>query len=581
MSTDRYFVATGLDDEQRRRMADDLGGEGCVILIDRPRCIVAAAKTAPVIMLGDEGLIIGALYTAGRHERVSELSKDLSASIVAGRGELLVKAYWGSYVAILRGPDAEEVAILRAPLSGLPCLYRTTYNGSFAASDVALLERFGGLRRAIDWDALTRFAISPDLRFEETCLAGVREVRGGDRVELVGRASKATTLWSPWMFAARERQFDDRTEAARRLRDTVNAAMSTFASNSERAIVLLSGGLDSSVVTASAAASNYPVRAVTVCTNVPSGDEREFARATAEHVRVGLAVRHFDLDGIDLGRSAAAELPRPVARAFEFEGRRQAWLEAQSFGADTVLSGGGGDNIFCLQQSIAPVTDALESFDDRREFWRVARELSKLTGATLFTIARRAWFRSRQRGRQPPMPTDLRFLTPGLAHSTELLSHPWLVRPATVLQGKGAHVAGLVGVQGLTEDSGPLEQLPLQFPLLAQPVVELCLRIPSYFWFDNGCNRAIARHAFASLLPPEIAWRRSKGTPDGFVIDIYDTCRQQIRSMLLDGVLAARGLLDLPALAAVLDDPRPVRGTDHGRIMRLVDIEAWARSIQS
>ena len=150
MSADRYFFATGLDDEQRRRMTDDLGGEGFVILIDRPRCIVAAAKTVPVIMLGDEGLIIGSLYTAGRRERVSELSKDMNASIVASRGELMVKAYWGSYVAILRGRDADEAAIVRAPLGGLPCLYRTTYNGSFAASDVALLERFGGLRRAIE-----------------------------------------------------------------------------------------------------------------------------------------------------------------------------------------------------------------------------------------------------------------------------------------------------------------------------------------------------------------------------------------------------------------------------------------------
>ncbi len=146
-----------------------------------------------------------------------------------------------------------------------------------------------------------------------------------------------------------------------------------------------------------------------------------------------------------------------------------------------------------------------------------------------------------------------------------------------VLPGKAAHVALLLGPQYLTEDSDPRAPRRFLYPLLAQPVVELCLRIPTWLWFERGCNRAVARRAFEAALPEQVAWRRSKGSPDAFLVALFESRRQQIRTLLLDGNLAGHGLLDCDALAAYLDDPRPVRGSRHVRILRLVDAEAWSR----
>ena len=88
----------------------------------------------------------------------------------------------------------------------------------------------------------------------------------------------------------------------------------------------------------------------------------------------------------------------------------------------------------------------------------------------------------------------------------------------------------------------------------------------------------IARlRAFEATLPEQVAWRRSKGSPDAFLVALFESRRQQIRRLLLDGNLAGHGLLDCDALAAYLDDPRPVRGSGHVRILRLVDAEAWSR----
>src|SRR3546814_15687375 len=54
-------------------------------------------------------------------------------------------------------------------------------------------------------------------------------------------------------------------------------------------------------------------------------------------------------------------------------------------------------------------------------------------------------------------------------------------------------------------------------PLLSQPIVELCLSIPTWQWVRGGRDRAVARAAVADLLPALIAQRRTKGGQTGFL----------------------------------------------------------------
>jgi asparagine synthase (glutamine-hydrolysing) len=102
--------------------------------------------------------------------------------------------------------------------------------------------------------------------------------------------------------------------------------------------------------------------------------------------------------------------------------------------------------------------------------------------------------------------------------------------------------------------------------------------VPSWLWFEHGRNRAIARRAFADDLPADILQRRSKGTPDSFVAEIFETHRTALRRMLADGVLAKHGMIDLAAAFRVLDDPRPVHGDAFRRVLQFADVEAWARA---
>ena len=62
---------------------------------------------------------------------------------------------------------------------------------------------------------------------------------------------------------------------------------------------------------------------------------------------------------------------------------------------------------------------------------------------------------------------------------------------------------------------------------------------------------------------------------------ILEIRRDQVRTMLLDGLLAQYGLLDCKAIEQQLAPASPVSGRSAGRILGLVDAEAWARSWSS
>src|SRR3546814_14803902 len=109
--------------------------------------------------------------------------------------------------------------------------------------------------------------------------------------------------------------------------------------------------------------------------------------------------------------------------------------------------------------------------------------------------------------------------------------HPWLVPPKGALAGSAAHIALLAAAESVTRSRDARVARADISPLIAQPVAEACLRVPSWLWTRDGHNRAIARDAFRAALPPAIVDRRDKGTPDSFVVDPIEANRDLIRSM--------------------------------------------------
>ncbi len=529
----------------------------------------------PVLELPD-GLVIGALFDRRFPGLVSTVGDNEAQRIVRSRGQRLIDGYWGGYVALL-APPAGPVDVLRAPFGELPCYHVALPSGTAFASDPGILVACGLLRPRIAWPEIVRELGWHDLRGSATCLEGLEGQRGGERLTPGTELPDCTILWNPWNFA---RPGDQGPETLEELvRRSAGACVAARTSQFDRVLLMLSGGLDSSIVAACLAAGRRPFDLVTFTTCDAPGDERDYGRLMARHVNRPLHEHLRDVARIDPDFSPAARLPRPAGRLFEQESRRIIEAVARETGAGAVLTGGGGDNVFCALQSAAPVADRMLVEGIGRGALATAREIGRIAPASVAAVLRAAVGRLAPWHRQSPVQPDLRLLAPAIADAVATVSpHPWIAAPRGALPGAAAHIKLLAYAESFAQGHDPEAPLQVLAPLLSQPLVETCLAVPSWNWFQDGRSRAIARRAFARALPEAIAQRRSKGTPDSFVAEIYERYRPQLRDRLLGGALAAHGLIDLPAVARTFDEAGSIAPADYRRLMRLVDVENWVRA---
>lgn len=533
-----------------------------------------ATNEDSLLRIGDHGVILGRLFERSGRE-VRKLPPGDCEKIAWHAGETLCADYWGPYVCALHHPDGERVSALRAPLGSLPCYMVEFEGGAAIASDIDLLIACGLYRPAVDWDEVFNHLLVRDLVWPETCLSGLTELRGGQQVTLSRDGMAIEEVWSPARFARRERRILDHGAAAQMVREAVCTSVASLASGEAGILLMLSGGLDSSVLAAALSHQTVPVTCLTLVTGDVTSDERRYAGQVCDTLGLPLVEGWRDLAGIDVGRSDAGGLPRPTERMFFQESRRLCEEAAAVAGATVILNGGGGDQIFCSLRSGAPATDRLRTGGGG--FFATVRDISRLTQEServvLIDAVRRFW------SRRPSirMPRDTSLLSGDALDAARPPGfHPWLQQAEDLLPGNAQHLRLLAYAQDIAEGGHLTNRLPMASPLMAQPVVEACLSTASWLWFEEGHNRAVARHAFADVLPAEVIWRRSKGTPDAFAARIFDANRRKLREILSGGDLVRRGLVDLPAILEEIDDPKPVHGHAFRRVLQFADVEAWA-----
>ena len=541
--------------------------------------LVLISEVSSTLAVGSEGFVVGKLFSSGKTEAVKAFDAATARSIVTSHGDRLIDAHWGSYVAVLAARQRPSVELIRAPLGDLPCYTWLSPFGLLAASDVDLLTRFGGFEAEIDWAQLALDLAAPDLRRPRTCLAGLNELSGGERLTDLAARRVIDVCWTPWNYAGSAMRFSDPIEAAYRVRHAVNTSVAAQATDHPKALLRLSGGLDSSILAAALKQSNVDFVAHTLVTRDRGGDERLHARKVADHLGIQLIEVERNCDFVDVGVSAAQGLPRPSARAFAQASSRSAREAARACNASVILDGGGGDNVFASLQSTAPVADCLRADGGVGHFWKTARSIGIAAHESTYKVARGAIIRSLTRGPDFRWPIDLNLLSASAqAAAATAGEHPWLSPPRGALPGSASHVALIVGAQSVVQSRDPRERVPDVSPLISQPVVETCLRVPSWMWTRDGHNRAIAREAFRSLLPASIVYRRDKGAPDSFLVELIAANLDRMRGMLLHGCLARNGLLDTIQVDAALALAARAKGFGYIRIMQLIDAEAWVQS---
>jgi len=549
--------------------------------IRRAGGLTVFANMDDTVLVGDDGLsiVLGVVFEGfSPARRCSSLSRQLWEALPGSGGSALAQ-HWGAYISLVVDEAGAQLRVFRDPSGQQACFYR------HSAGKLVLSSRADLLQKAIDDpllpdpNVLLDHILWPAIRPEQTALSDVMELLPGHELR-AGQAGLACRMeWSPWFFAANAgRAHTDARALADALRDRVVGCVDAWASQAGRTLLAVSGGLDSSIVAAALVQSRRDTLCVTLATDDMAGDERVFARILAKHLALDLVEEREVLEAVDLARSDAGHLPRPVARAFAQSGDAVQQALARDRGIDLFMTGGGGDNVFCYLHSAAPVADHLIAAGIGAGALRTARDVSALTGVGLTTVLRRARTKKRMAGMPYPWPMRTEFVPVERVAPRTPPAHPWLAPPADMPPGKVMHVAWLLAIQNHLEGYGREALHPMRAPLMSQPILEFCLEVPSWEWCRDGQDRALARRAFAPMLPPEIHGRRSKGTPTSFVMQLVEERRGEIRALLLDGWLASQRLIDSPALEAFLQSPDPRQVNHYMQAMAFVDVESWARA---
>lgn len=539
--------------------------------------------------LGGEPLATDLAVAAGRHglrsldplvpelalfagEAVGIALRDPGRLVVGDCFEDSGSTAWGNYIEFM-ADQTGGLTIRRAPITGMPLYWLEAAGGVLLFSHLELIEAFN-VALSVDEEYLRYLLSFSNFRTARTGLSGAQEILPGTAL-ILGRGLPTTeTFWSPWPHA---RESVGEGDAPMLLEQRIRTCVSAWANSRDSIVVELSGGLDSSIVAAALAQGGHAFSAATIATASPDGDERRFARAVAERCVIDL-VEYVHGDAVlDLTAGPAFLAPRPATYGVLAGIDAALGSATKEMSGASIFTGIGGDNVFAINRSIMPALDALLSLGPRPRSLTALNDCARLCNATVWRAARAVW-RQWRAGRDAAWPRDdgycVRTMLPD-----EPLPRPWDEVVDDLPVGKIRHVQSILRIGDFLDRPGRWYGRDVVAPLLSQPVVELCLAIPSWAWVAGGRDRAVARAAFASHLPGIVAWRRNKGRLETMCAEAFLAQRRALAPILLEGRLAREGLIDRKRVEAYLARERIEGDYDYFRLLELADIELWIASV--
>jgi asparagine synthase (glutamine-hydrolysing) len=428
--------------------------------------------------------------------------------------------------------------------------------------------------KRVNWDFVSSCLAYPQQRTGRTGLADVHELLPGYCLNVSGAHTEANQEWSPWSHVEPGARYADPAEARADIRRSVSIAVKALAEADRSILLQLSGGLDSSIVGACLQDAEASVTCGTMLTEVPGADERQYARLVADELGASLRTVKLRFEDARFNFTPPGYLTSPSIMALHYAVNLALDTLGEQLDVTSYFSGAGGDAVFCYLKTAAPAADAIRQRGlvlGRRSIL----DLANLHQCTLWK-AGRLTVKKLLRAPAPPRKADLSFVAPSEIAS-DLENHPWFDAPPDALPGDRERIFDLAFSHSYRDSSARGAKRRMRMPLLSQPVMEACLKAPSWMWFEGGKNRALARSAFADILPREVAERSSKGSFMNYTAAIYRRNVAPLKDFLLTGHLQSRGLLDCDALRRFFQTELRPRDQSFMRILDLAMIENWVR----
>jgi|GEM_PF-987490 len=537
----------------------------------------------------DGGVVLGRLFHNDYTSQTTDLDAAQSRACLNTRGQHLIDNYWGRYVAFLHDRGSGTNYIMRDPSGAFPCFHTPFRGVEIYFSDMQDAANFDFLRFTVNWDCLKTNIMLPMLQKTHTGLNEVGEVLPAERVEITPFERKSRFVWNPTEISQTD-VVEGSEEAADLLRETVKSTIGALAGCYDTIIHNL-GGLDSSIALACMAQAQK--RPEIICstnfTKSPRGEERRYSRQVAEQYGVELVEWELDYRKADLSKVFTSNMLANPLGFFDCKGLTGYTLAlAKDRGAQALFYGVGGDNVFHQ----APFnTSALDYVRCHGLFGeqtlKIAMEASRYGRKSLYRTAMEML-----RERIAPLSCNeyrLKEIYEGVkfplvnpeitsAGGHEQFLHPLLIPDDRSLKGKYLHIlmSALFSIEHY--DHWDTDYVAEKIHVyLTQPIIEACLRIPSWVMTYGGVDRGLARKAFQNDLPRDVVRRFSKSAPSEFYNDIYNHNTDFVREYLLDGEMVRSEVLLRDKLEAVLNKTDVRLGAAKFMLLGYLATEIWLR----
>lgn len=539
------------------------------------------------------GVILGNLFRYGSGLRLNtrEVAADsdfADASLDTCRRRL-TDACWGTYVALLSDPESGDWSVLRDCSGMIPCYYTASRGVTIVFSDLRDLRigpRTANGRRwlvplEINWRYMAGFLAASQLQIRDTGFRDICELLAGESLEsTVGRRS-VHLFWDPASISE-SGPLRNAEDACRELRDITCRCIDAWAGVHHHIAHSLSGGFDSSLVLSLLARAKRRPKIISVNRFGfgPAEDERQYARLAAHTAGVELIELPYGDRPIE---AVCAEIPvtaKPDITQVLAGMNVEAQYALCGFeGIEDIWTGQGGDHLFMTIKTGMAVADCFRDNGLGPLLKSAFRDAATLTGKSFFRLTRDALSLRR---------SDNFFSVAKITRGADFVAtdgwcedidsyvrHPWTSSSASLSPAKRLQVLYLAEVLNRHRPNYGVQKLQEFHPLLSQPLIELCLRIPVYHLLKSGKTRGLARKAFETDLPPVIRDRQQKGQTTHHALGFVRKNQPFIASRLLDGHLANQRLVDRDALRAALQPHAPICGPALFSLFACLAAEIW------
>jgi asparagine synthase (glutamine-hydrolysing) len=507
-------------------------------------------------------------------------------------GDLFVKHLRGMFAIALWDKNKQELLLARDHLGIKQVYFQKTADTFFFGSEIKCILETSHVQKQVNDVSLSHYLSFMYLPEDLTMFSGIEKLKPGHLLKVKADQISITEYWNLNTFSQSETNFADALSEFRRL---LAESIKLHLRSDVPLGVFLSGGIDSSIITALAAQStDKPVNTFTIGYGQEGSfyDEREYASLVAKTFKTN----HHELIVNPNVEEAIEKLigyfDEPFANSSAIPNyyiaqmmRREVKVALSGLGGDEIA--GGYERILGMKVLLnyrklpAPIKSMVMFAanvlpDSKRGNYLVGRtkrfaSAAKLSPAEAYYSIISAISDQRKRkilAKLPAGPDSLKLFQEIIGRDKQ----DDILRKAIYFDLVSYMPNDLLV---LTDRTSMANSLEVRVPLLDQRLVEFMFQLPMEYKVKGWDKKFIFKEAFKNILPREILNRKKRGFSTPLSVWLRNDLRHYVESIFTKQRINQTGMLDFESINELLAEHNARKANHQGVIFALLTFIIW------